>query len=105
MGIEDKNFELLLSQKKHNELIVKLDAILKELINNKGEAMDTQKIEDAIKKMTVKSEIEEIPKSILALSEVIVSKIQELNTKESEWTFNIERDSDGFIEVVKAKSK
>lgn len=108
MGIEDKNFELLLSQKKHKELIKKLDSILKELMNTKKEdlTIDLSGIEKSIEKINIKSQGEDVPKAILALSDVIVSKIQALETKQiSEWTFDIKRDNEGYIDTVKASGK
>ena len=103
---EDKKFELLLKQKMHKELINKLDVILKK-IESEDTSLDLTGIEMAISKITIKKEIEEIPKSILALSNLILDKIENIKVQKpiSEWTFDVQRDSDGFIETVKAKGK
>lgn len=106
MGLkEDKNFELLLREENHKELIMKLDAILKAL-NSKEESasLDLSGIEAAIAQMKQPANNKEIPNAILALSDVIVSKISEINQEKKEWTFKVERDADGFIDVVKATS-
>ena len=104
MGIEDKNFELLLKAKQHKEIVAKLDAILQKLLSN-DTTLDTTGLEEAIKGMTLKQELESIPKSILALSDLVVSKLQELKKEKSEWVFDVKRDNNGYIETVLAKEK
>lgn len=102
MELEEKNFELLLKEKMHKELIKKLDSILKKIDTN-DTSLDLSGIEVAISQMTVKEEISEIPKSILALSNVILDKIQSIKIQSpTEWDFVIQRDNNGFIESVKA---
>lgn len=105
MEIKETSFEVLLSQKNHKELIKKLDAVLKELIKASSDTtIDLSGIEKSIEKINIKSETEDVPKAILALGDVIVNKIKEIEvTKISEWTFNIERNSEGYISTVKAK--
>ena len=95
--------QLLLEEKKHKELIEKLDAILK-CINNQSTEVDMSGVEAAIVALTNKKESDIIPKAILALSDVIISKIANIKKEKKEWTFKVERDSDGFIDVVKATS-
>lgn len=106
MGLkEDKNFELLLREENHRELIKKLDAILQAL-NSKEEAaqLDLSGIEASISQLIQPVDNKEVPNAILALSDVIISKISEMNKEKKEWTFKVERDADGFIDVVKATS-
>lgn len=96
--------QLLLSEKKHKELIKKLDAILKG-VTTETTPVDMSGIEDAIKALTNKKESDIIPKAILALSDVIIDKITNIKKKKSEWTFKVERDNDGFINKVVANEK
>lgn len=99
----DKNFELLLVQKNHKELIKKLDSVLKELMKTGDTTLDLSGIEASIAKINVKSKTEDIPKAILALGDVIVKKIKGLEKKQiTEWVFKIERDNEGYIDKVKA---
>ncbi len=110
MGLDGKKFELLLQDKMHKELIKKLDSILKK-INSNDNSLDLTSLETAISNISLRKEIEEIPKSILALSDVILNKINDIKTENvvnispKEWVFDVYRDANGFIDVVKAKSE
>ncbi len=101
MGLERDDFNNLLKEKRHVELIKKLDAILQGLLQE-DTSLDISGIETAIQSITVKEDIQEIPKAILALSDTILSKITELQKSPTEWIFDIERDSNGYIDIVKA---
>ncbi len=104
MEISD-NFNILLKKKMHNELILKLDSILKNIIENDKE-LDLNGIENAIQNMTIKKEIAEIPNAIIALSDTILKRIQDLQVKRpTEWVFDIERDNEGYIDKVIANGK
>lgn len=96
--------QLLLEEKKHKELIKKLDAILKG-VTQETTPVDMSGIEEAIKALTKKKESDVIPKAILALSDVIIDKIANIKKKKSEWIFKVERDNDGFINKVVANEK
>lgn len=94
--------QLLLSEKKHRELIKKLDDILQGLKTDPT-PVDLSEIIKAINDLKNKGESDAIPKAILALSDVIISKVEKMQLTKKEWTFLIERDNDGYITTVKAK--
>lgn len=107
MGLkEDKQFALLLKEQNHKELIKKLDSILQALGSSEAAEMDLTGIERAIKSIQVTSTPDNsVPTAIMALSDVIIKKIEAIQNIEQEWTFKVERDSDGFIDIVRATNK
>lgn len=110
MGIkEDKDFELMLQQNNHKDIMKALTDIIKKLSREPTEIKvdtDISGIEKAIKKLNMNPELSKLPTSIKLIGEEIIKKIERINIKEkpSEWTHTIERDSEGFIKIVKSKS-
>jgi hypothetical protein len=98
--IESNEFELLLSEKRHKEMIGVLKSILTNL--DKLNQTSTKDILDSILAST-----SEIPASIKAIVGVILVKLEELKVKEqpSEWVFEVDRSLDGYITTVTAKKK
>ena len=102
---EDLEFERLLTEKRHSELIV----LLTKMLNKPQSSIDLKKIEDLLGLISEKKE-DDIPKSIKILSENIIksqekliSTINELKNKKGEWTFEVLRNTYGNIYEVKAK--
>ena len=102
---EDLEFERLLTEKRHSELIV----LLTKMLNKPQSSIDLKKIEDLLGLISEKQE-SDIPKSIQILSENIIksqekliSTINELKNKKGEWTFEVLRNTYGNIYEVKAK--
>lgn len=102
---EDLEFERLLTEKRHSELIV----LLTKMLNKPQSSIDLKKIEELLGLISEKKE-DNIPKSIQILSESIInnqkeliSTIKEIKNKKSEWTFEIMRNTYGNIYEVKAK--
>jgi hypothetical protein len=101
---EDLEFERLLIEKRHSELIV----LLTKMLNKPSSTTDLKKIESLLTLLSEKKE-DNIPKSIQILSESIIksqnkliSTIEELKNKKGEWTFEIIRNTYGNIYEVKA---
>ena len=102
---EDLEFERLLTEKRHSELIV----LLTKMLDKPQSSIDLKKIEDLLGLISKKKE-DDIPKSIKILSENIIksqekliSTINELKNKKGEWTFEVLRNTYGNIYEVKAK--
>ena len=102
---EDLEFERLLTEKRHSELII----LLTKMLNKPQSSIDLKKIEDLLGLISKKKE-DDIPKSIKILSENIIksqekliSTINELKNKKGEWTFEVLRNTYGNIYEVKAK--
>lgn len=105
MGLkEDQEFQVLLQAKNHKELIKKLDGILKELSSNKDKEIDTSGMEKVISKLKMADELSKTTAAINAMVKVISDKLDERKQEDKQWTFKIERDSDGFIDVVRANN-
>ena len=102
---EDLEFERLLTEKRHSELIV----LLTKMLDKPQSSIDLKKIEDLLGLISEKED-SDIPKSIQILSENIIksqekliSTINDLKNKKGEWTFEIMRNTYGNIYEVKAK--
>lgn len=96
--IEDLQFDLLLQEKRHKELIKILTAILKNI-----ETADTDSTKEAITILLQKTN--DIPSSIQSIADAIMTKIEKLHSTKSEWIFDITRDSYGYITTLTAKKK
>lgn len=111
----DKEFELLLFEKKHKEVISKLNEVLKvfsniekNISNIEIPKTDVSNIEKILKQIELKSNTDKsVPNSIKNIGEVISNKLEELKEKQvkKEYIFNIERNSSGLINVVKVNVK
>jgi hypothetical protein len=101
-NIEDIEFDLLLKEKRHKEIIQVLSKILGKLETNSI----SKSIELSINKLVDKATDEDIPSSISSLGKVIVNKLEELkNPKPQEWKFKITRDNAGYISELIANRK
>jgi Asp-tRNA(Asn)/Glu-tRNA(Gln) amidotransferase C subunit len=100
MGIEEQEFQILLNAKNHKELVKRLDDILKAM--GKDKEIDTSGIEAVISKLQLAGELEKTTTAINAMVTVIAQKLEERKQEDRQWTFKVERDSDGFIDVVRA---
>lgn len=111
--------EELLKEKRHKELKALLLAMLEKLNTPVKEIeyrdietkeLDITGIEEAISKINLTVDISELPKSIQALEQVIVSKLDFFRSaileikQPKEWDFTINRNIDGLIKSVKARS-
>lgn len=113
-----KNFELLLFEKRHKEVIEVLKEMLSgiENINFDPElkisnTFDTTILENMISRIATKNDIEKIPAAIMAIGEVISKKINSIKVEQqktpsvpNEWIFTVERDKRGLITKVIANS-
>lgn len=109
---ESKEFEMLLAEKRHKEIIGLMNKIIDKLdtpSSNPEVTLDTTNLEKALKSLKMTTEVkadDSVPNSIKAIGDVIVKKIEEIKTekKPTEWTFDIKRSNNGLIKTVKAKS-
>jgi superoxide dismutase len=100
---EDNEFEILLNKKRHKELIDLLKDILKEL----PKEFNSSKIEALLETIAQKND-SSIPKSIELIGEAIINKMCEIKDtmdKPKEWTFDVNRNLQGYIVSVTAKQK
>lgn len=105
MGLSrEQEFQVLLEAKNHKELIKKLDEILTTITNRENKEIDTSGIEAVIAKLQMAEELKETTNAINAMVNVISKKLEEKKQEEKQWTFKVERNADGFIDVVKATS-
>jgi len=106
MEVGNSEFDRLLNQKYHNQLIAKLDEMLKEVgkeVKSGDVNLDTDRIEELL--TLINNSSNKLPDAIIALSDVITTKLSALQVERpTKWEFTIERDSDGFIDIVKAVS-
>lgn len=108
---EDIEFNELLKEKRHKDIMTLLTNILKEITNKEFNiettTLDISKLEKAIKNINIKQpDLSEIPKSITLLGESIVNKIELIkNDKPKQWIHTIKRDSQGLIKNIISKSK
>jgi hypothetical protein len=107
--IDDKEFELLLSQKRHSELMVMLNKILKELIDQPAPQdtevnveVDTSKLEKIIAKINTSPDMSEIPNSIKAMGKVIETQFKKMKFPQpvKKWRHTINRDSQGLYDEI-----
>ena len=112
-----KEFELMLYEKRHKEVIEVLKSVLESIdridfnpevkISNK---IDTKILEDMVSKIATKNDIEKIPAAIMAIGDVISKKINAIKINApvvnypNEWTFTVERDRRGLITKIIANS-
>lgn len=110
MENEDKQFELLLNEKKHKELITILTKILVSLDNNSTPiTFDNSKVENLLTTLVDKSD-DSIPKSITLIGNAIIKKIEELKIIQQpaiklkeQWEFKVNYDDKGYITTIIAK--
>jgi len=97
---EEDDFEILLNEKRHKELI----DILKKILVNLTQKSDTTNIEAILKKVASNSD-DSTPKSIELIGEAIINKIKEINTPQvnKEWKFVVNRNNNGFITDIIAR--
>jgi hypothetical protein len=103
----DKDFEALIAQKNHREIIAALGKILNKLSveqNQPDVVVDTTGIEKVLKTIKNTSVDDKLPSAIKAMGEAITKKLDNLK-KPDNWTFNIQRDKSGLIKTVTATSK
>lgn len=106
--LEDKEFELLLAEKRHKEIIGIMNKMLEMLskeISANDIQLDTSGIEKAISMLKMKPD-DSIPNSIKKMTEVLSKKLDTLKQEEkpNEWVFTIKRSPTGLIETVRAKT-
>ena len=85
MGVEEKEFLALLSEKKHKEVITILTKILDNLVAlEKGDTVvevDVSRIEEAVRAInSSQPDYSEIPNSIRTITSVLVTKLENLKT-------------------------
>ncbi len=107
---EDIEFQSLLDQKRHKEIIVKMTAMLKELSKLESDpkiVVDTTKIENVLKTLNSSSDLKNIPSSIKAIGDVLSKKIDDIINKKTptEWIHTIKRDKKGRALTIISKSK
>lgn len=105
--MEITEFDRLLAEKRHKELITILTKLVSTLSKAQSQpdiVVDTTNIEKVLKSLENSSKDEKLPSSIKAIGDVIAKKLDNIN-KPTQWEFNIERDKKGLIKTVKAKSK
>jgi hypothetical protein len=107
--INDKEFELLLSQKRHSELMIMLNKIFEELgkeqesINNEVNVeIDTSKLENIIKTLNNAPDTNDIPKSIQAMGKVLEKHFKAMKFPEPvrKWKHTINRDNQGLYQEI-----
>ena len=104
-GLEDIEFDLLLKEKRHKELIDVLKKILLRLDSDSISKSIEKSISLLITKDSNKLD-KEIPSSIVSIGNAIIKKIEEINKVQTkEWVFSIERNTYGYISSVIAKQK
>jgi cell surface protein SprA len=90
----DIEFELLLKEKRHKELI----KLLSKILTNLETDSISKSIELSINKLLDKSINDDLPSSISSIGKIIIDKLEELkNPKPQEWKFKIIRDNAGYI--------
>jgi len=100
--LEDMEFNLLLNEKRHKELI----EVLKKILLKLETTSVSKAIEVSINKLLDNTAKTDIPSSITAIGKVIVDKLEELKTtRNKEWKFKIERNDLGYISSVIAKQE
>lgn len=106
-NIED-NFDKLLEDKRHKEVINVLKEILLYLSkNNTKSLIYSENIEKILGELSKNNTNEDLPKSILTLGKIIEDKLTEIKTKEQSynWEFIIHRDHKELITKVDAIKK
>ena len=110
---DNEEFIQLLQDKRHKEVIKILDKMLAQVSTDKevkspdvSVNVDMSPIEEIIKTINTSPADYDIPKSIQIMTDVIVKKLELLKTTPAptEWYFDVERNVQGYIKGVKAKS-
>lgn len=113
---QDKEFELLLLQKQHKEMMQAMAAMIEAV--SKGLTMpevkvDTTGIEAVLATLNHHAD-ESVPKAIKAMETVLAKKVEQLIKKTEEvkkqetpkeWVFTITRDKNDKLKTINAKSK
>lgn len=112
--LDEKEFDLLIAEKRHREIIQIMGNILSEVskdpvIQEKGDtevnvSVDTSKMEKILEKINTSSDFSSIPNSIKLIGDAIIKKM-ESNNKSKEWIFKVKRDGQGLMDTIHAKSK
>jgi len=109
MEDEAKEFQTLLEDKRHKELIDILKKILVNL-NGKTTSTNNEGVEKLLEVISTKQNDTSIPKSIAAIGNAIIKKIEEIKVAQvnpikvkEEWEFIVKRNSNGFITSIIAK--
>jgi len=107
--IDDKEFELLLSQKRHSEVMTMMNMILDELVKESevpptevNVEVDTSKIEKIIAKINTAPDFSEIPNSIKAMNKVLEKHFKAMKFPEPvrKWKHTVNRDSQGLYKEI-----
>lgn len=96
--IDNSEFDLLIKDKRHKELISILKSILKNL-----DGVNKETTRDLLELLISKSDT--LPTSIQSIATVIIAKMEELHDKDREWEFEVNRNDYGYITTVTAKRK
>jgi len=109
MEDEAKEFQTLLEEKRHKELIDILKKILVNL-NGKTTSTNNEGVEKLLDVIASKQNDTSIPKSITAIGNAIIKKIDEIKIAQTtpikikeEWEFIVHRNNNGFITSITAK--
>ena len=102
--IEDIQFENLLKEKQHKQLLTILGKILKEIGDNKTVTIDKVTSEIDLEGLKNMLTFTDIPIAIKSLGDILVEKLGELK-RPNDWHFKINRDNSGYIVSVDAKQK
>lgn len=109
--LDEKEFEMLLQQKRHTEVIALMTSILAEIGQTKDTEVnvdvDTTKLEKIIAKINTAPDFSEIPNSIKTIGDVIAKKLKAQKYPEpvKDWTHTIQRDGEGLISIVTSKGE
>lgn len=108
LEVED-DFQKLLEDKRHKEIILVLKEILLSLsnINSQETGYNTETIEKILKEVALNKPQDDLPKSILTLGKIIEDKLSTINAREqaTNWEFIIHRDHRDLISKVDAIKK
>lgn len=111
--MDNVDFNELLLQKRHKEIILILTKILEgipttieaNIPEQKNIIFDTKRIEQILTAIYKKED--NVSASIKTLSDAIVNKLKDITTetKPKEWTHTVIRDNNGLMVSIKSKSK
>ena len=120
---DDVQFEQLLLEKRHKELIATIKTLIDEVAKSDRDSRLSNSIERQVSQVEELTEImrnftvneggnddvvlsiKEMQRSMLAGLKSVQDILNEPEEKKDEWVFTVKRNRDGFIESVTAKSK